>query len=158
MAAKGEGGVAGDPAGAGQARGMNAHASAILLGVKDMATSKRFYSTGVGWKVEHDHGVSVFFVPHGDTQIGFYGHDGLAALVGVRPEGSGFAGMVLNYIVRSEARVDEILDLARKAGASVTKPAVKEKWGGYEGAFSDPDGYIWRVIFHAQAGDQAYSE
>ena len=158
MAAKSESGVRSDPESAGRTRGMNAHASAIILGVKDMEASKRFYTEGLGWKVEHDYGISVFFVPHGGTLVGFYGRDGLAASVGVRPDGSGFTGIVLNYVVRSEARVDEILNQAEKAGAKITKPAGREKWGGYGGAFADPDGYVWQVAFSAQGSNQPYAE
>ena len=140
------------------AASMNAHASAILLGVRDMAASKRFYTEGLGWKVQDDYGISVFFVPHGGTLLGFYGRDGLAANAGVSPDGSGFPGMVLNYVVRSEARVNEILGQAEKAGARVTKPAGKEKWGGYGGAFADPDGYIWQIGDSAQGANQPYAE
>jgi uncharacterized protein len=122
---------------------MNAHVSSILLGVRDMDRSKRFYTEGLGWKVEHDYGVSVFFVSHGGSLVGFYGRDGLAANVGVSPEGSGFSGLVLTYVVRSEARVDEIMAEAERAGARILKPAATLQWGGYGGSFADPDGYIW---------------
>ena len=57
---------------------MNSHVSAILLGVKDMERSKRFYVDGLGWKVESDYKISVFFVSHGGTLVGFYGREGLA--------------------------------------------------------------------------------
>ena len=53
---------------------------------------------------------SVFFVPHGGSLVGFYGREGLADMVGASPDGSGFSGVVFNYVVRSEARVDEVLD------------------------------------------------
>src|SRR5213594_4989196 len=128
-----------------QGRGMNAHVSAILLGVKDMEKSKRFYTEGLGWKIQHDYGISVFFVPHGGSLVGFYGREGLAADVGVNPQGSGFSGLALNYVVRSEKRVDEVMDEAKKAGARILKPAAKLQWGGYGGSFADPDGYVWRV-------------
>jgi uncharacterized protein len=109
---------------------MNAHVSSILLGVEDMDRSKRFYMDGLGWQVEQDYGVSVFFEPHGGSLVGFYGRDGLAAQVGTSPEGSGFKGMVLNYVVRSEARVEEIITDAEKAGAMILKPAATLPWGG----------------------------
>jgi hypothetical protein len=67
--------------------GMNAHVSAILLGVRDMERSKRFYTDGLGWTVQQDFGISVFFVPHGGSLVGFYGRDGLAADGGVSPRG-----------------------------------------------------------------------
>ena len=94
---------------------MNAHVSAILLGVEDMERSKRFY-TELGWKVQHDWKVSVLFVPHGGSMVGFYGRDGLADMVGVPRGGDGFSGVVFNYVVRSEGRVDQVLDEAKRAG------------------------------------------
>jgi len=137
---------------------MNSHVSSILLGVRDMARSKRFYTEGLGWKVKDDWGISVFFVPHGGSIVGFYGREGLAASVGVNAEGTGFCGLVFNYIVRSEARVDEVMAEAKKAGAKILKPAQKEQWGGYTGAFADPDGYVWGIGYSTQGKDQPYAE
>jgi len=137
---------------------MNAHVSSILLGVRDMNRSKRFYTEGLGWKVQKDYGVSVFFVQNGGSVVGFYGRDGLAASVGLSPEGSGFNGMTLNYVVRSEARVDEIMAEAERAGAAILKPAATLPWGGYGGAFADPDGYIWSIGYSARGNDQPYAE
>ena len=64
---------------------MQAHVSSILLGVQDMDRSKRFYTEGLGWEVQNDYKISVFFVPHGGSLVGFYGRDGLAGMVGVSP-------------------------------------------------------------------------
>src|ERR671918_802323 len=128
---------------------MNSHVSSILLGVKDMERSKRFYTEGLGWKVQNDWGISVFFVPHGGSIVGFYGRDGLADMVGVKPDGNGFRGIVFNYIVRSEDRVDAVLGEAKKAGGTILKPAAKLEWGGYGGTFADPDGYVWSIGYSA---------
>jgi uncharacterized protein len=137
---------------------MNSHVSAILLGVKDMERSKRFYADGLGWKVESDYKISVFFVPHGGSLVGFYGREGLADMVGVSPDGSGFSGVVFNYVVRSEARVDEVMEEAKKAGANILKSAAKLQWGGYGGSFADPDGYIWNIGYSAVGENQPYAE
>ena len=137
---------------------MNAHVSSILLGVRDMELSKRFYVDGLGWKIQHDYGVSVFFEPDGGSPVGFYGREGLADQVGTSPEGSGFSGLVLTYVVRSEARVDEIMAQAGEAGATILKPAATQEWGGYGGSFADPDGYIWSIGYSAQGKDQPYAE
>src|SRR5215475_10131776 len=40
-------------------QGMKAHVSSILLGVQDMDRSKRFYTEGLGWEVQHDYKISV---------------------------------------------------------------------------------------------------
>src|SRR5205814_8922128 len=103
---------------------MNAHVSASLLGVNDMVKSKRFYTEGLGWKVQNDYKISVFFVPHGGSLVGFYGRDWLAGMVVVSPEGSGFSGVVFTYVVCSEDRVDEVLDEAMKAGGKILKLAA----------------------------------
>jgi hypothetical protein len=137
---------------------MNSHVSAILLGVNDMERSKRFYVDGLGWKVQDDYKISVFFVPHGGSIVGFYGRDGLAQMVGANPGGGGFSGIVFNYIVRSEARVNEVMEEADKAGATILKPAGRLDWGGYGGTFADPDGYVWSIGYSAQGRDQPYAE
>ncbi len=137
---------------------MNAHVSAILLGVSDMERSKAFYVDGLGWEVENDWHISVFFVAHGGSKVGFYGRDGLADMVGADAPGSGFSGIVFNYVVRSEGRVDEVIAEARAAGATILKPAAALQWGGYGGTFADPDGYVWSVGYSAQGEDQPYAE
>jgi uncharacterized protein len=100
----------------------------------------------------------VFFVPHGGSLVGFYGRDGFADMVGVKPDGNGFSGIVFNYVVRSESRVDEVLDEAKRAGGKILKPAAKLQWGGYGGTFADPDGYVWNIGYSAQGKDQPYAE
>ncbi len=137
---------------------MNSHVSAILLGVKDMEQSKRFYTEGLGWKVQQDFKISVFFVTNGSSRVGFYSREGLAEMVGVNSTGSGFSGIVFTYVVRSEERVNEILEEAKKAGAKILKPAAKLEWGGYGGSFADPDGYIWNIGYSAVGQNQPYAE
>src|SRR5262249_33557653 len=119
---------------------MKAHVSSILLGVEDMDRSKRFYTEGLGWQIQDDYKISVFFVRHGGSLVGFYRRGGLAGMVGVSPQGSGFSGVVFNYVVRSEDRVGEVLEEAKKAGGTILKPAAKLAWGGYGGLFGPPGG------------------
>ena len=137
---------------------MKAHVSSILLGVRDMDRAKKFYTEGLGWKVQSDFGISVFFESDGASPVGFYGRDGLAAQVGTDPDGSGFSGVVLTYVVRSEARVEEVIAEAQAAGATVLNPAGALPWGGYGGTFADPDGYIWSIGYSDHAPDHPYAE
>src|SRR2546429_9906822 len=115
-------------------QGMQAHVSSILLGVQDMDRSRRFYTEGLGWKVQNDYKISVFFVPHGGSLVGFYGRDGLAGMVGVSPEGSGFNGVVFNYVGRSEDRLHVVLDEAKQAGGRKLQPAGERAVGRGGGA------------------------
>jgi uncharacterized glyoxalase superfamily protein PhnB len=82
----------------------------------------------------------------------------ITTLLAAARAGSGFSGVVFNYVVRSEDRVDEVLDEAKKAGGKILKPAAKLQWGGYDGSFADPDGYIWNIGYSAQGTDQPYAE
>ncbi|MBB5779324.1 VOC family protein [Nonomuraea jabiensis] len=100
----------------------------------------------------------MFFASDGASPVGFYGRDGLADMVGTSRDGSGLGGLVLTYVVRSEARVDEIMAEAEKAGATILKPAGALPWGGYGGTFADPDGYIWSLGHSAHGQDQPYAE
>ena len=58
--------------------------SSILLGVQDMERSKRFYTEGLGWEVQNDYKISVFFVPHGGS---FADPDGYIWNIGYSAEG-----------------------------------------------------------------------
>jgi uncharacterized protein len=129
---------------------MNPQINAVLLGVKDMARAKKFYAEGLGCPVHQDHpGFVSFSLGEGTTSLGIYPWDDLAKDAGVAPEGSGFHGFTLSYIVPATQRVDEVMGQAEKAGARILKPAAKQQWGGYSGTFSDLDGYVWKVASNA---------
>ena len=68
----------------------------------------------------------------------------LAADSGV-PDPGGFGGFALAYNVRSPAEADAVLEEARAAGATITRPGGATFWGGYSGVFIDPDGHPWEV-------------
>jgi uncharacterized glyoxalase superfamily protein PhnB len=53
----------------------------------------------------------------------------------------------LGYFVASKDEVDQILNQAKAAGATVTDPAHDRPWGIYSGYFRDPDGHLWEVIW-----------
>jgi uncharacterized protein len=72
------------------------------------------------------------------TAFALFPWDALAGDAGVTADGSGFRGVTLSYIVRSEERVDEVLDEARRAGGRIVKLAKRAPWGGYSGYFADP--------------------
>lgn len=124
---------------------MNPEINAILIGVKDMNRSKKFYGEGLGCPIENDYPQFVSFkLGNGSPKLGLYPREALAADAGVPPDGSGFNGVTLNYIVKSSERVDDVLGQAERAGAKIVKPAQKVQWG-YFGYFADPDGYLWKV-------------
>lgn len=138
---------------------MKAHLSGIQLGVADLDRAKRFYGEKLGWRIEIDQPFFVSFAPEdGSSAVGLYPRAFLAADAGVAPEGSGFRGFTLSYIVRSDDRVDAVLAEAEGAGATIVKPAQRAPWGGYFGYFADPDGYLWKVVTGTYEVDGATRE
>jgi catechol 2,3-dioxygenase-like lactoylglutathione lyase family enzyme len=119
--------------------------NSILIGVDDLARSKKFYADGLGCPIESDYPQFVSFkLGNGSPTFGLYPRAALAADAGVSPEGSGFGGVTMHYLVKSSEQVDAVMDRARGAGAKIVKPAQKLQWG-YSGWFSDPDGFLWKV-------------
>lgn len=126
---------------------MNPQISVVTLGVSDLNRGKQFYGEGLGCSIEQDHpGFVSFNLGNGSSRLALYTWDALAADAGVTADGSGFRGVTLNYIVQSSERVDEVLAQAKRAGGTIAKPAQSAQWGGYFGYFSDPDGYLWKVV------------
>jgi catechol 2,3-dioxygenase-like lactoylglutathione lyase family enzyme len=136
---------------------MKPHISAITLGVKDLGRSKDFYGRGLGWPILMDYPQWVALsINEGTSMLGLISVEGLAHDAGVSAEGSGFRGVTLSYLVRSEERVAELLVEAERAGGTIVKPAERAPWGGTSGFFTDPDGFLWKVA--SGTGDQPFAE
>jgi uncharacterized protein len=120
--------------------------TAVMIGVEDLSRSKKFYGDGLGCKIDQDHpNFASFDLGDGSSSLALYEWEAAAKDAGVSPEGSGFRGISLHYIVPSSEEVDEVMGSAVAAGGNVVKEAAPAQWGGYYGYFSDPDGYLWKV-------------
>jgi uncharacterized protein len=125
---------------------MPVQVTAIMLGVEDLARSKKFYGEGLGCAIEQDYPNFVKFnLGDGSSSLALYQRKAAAQEAGVSSEGSGFRGVSFHYIVPSREAVDEAMGKAVAAGGGVVKEAAAAQWGGYFGYFSDPDGYLWKV-------------
>ncbi|MFH8370625.1 glyoxalase [Streptomyces sp. NPDC018031] len=83
---------------------------------------------------------------------GFYAAFGVDRYIRLRASeahSTGFRGFTMALTVSGPATVDGFLDAARKAGATVLKPAAKSLWG-YSGVIQAPDGTIWKVATSAK--------
>ena len=120
--------------------------TAIMIGVEDLARSKKFYGEGLGCTIDQDYPNFVSFnLGDRSSSLALYQWEAAAQDAGVSSEGSGFRGVSFHFIVPSREAVDEVMGKAMAAGGSVVKEAAAAQWGGYFGYFSDPDGYLWKV-------------
>ncbi|GAB2021471.1 VOC family protein [Pseudolactococcus yaeyamensis] len=121
----------------------------ICLGVKNMTESIHFYRDGLGFEtnIKEDNPDVIFFNTNG-TKFELYPLDLLAEDIDEEnpPKiATGFAGITLAYNAKSQKEVDQVIELARRAGGNVVKEPIKVFWGGYSGYFTDPNGYYWEV-------------
>ena len=120
--------------------------TSIIIGVEDLARSRKFYGDGLGCTIAQDHPNFVSFnLGDGSSSLALYQWEAAAEDAGVSSEGSGFRGVSFHHIVPSREAVDELIGRAAAAGGSVVKEAAAAPWGGYFGYFSDPDGHLWKV-------------
>jgi predicted lactoylglutathione lyase len=121
---------------------MEQRVSLITLGVADVAASRAFYER-LGWTVGMDVQETVFF-QIGGSVLTLWSRDKLAEDSGVSDSG-GWGGVTLAHNVGSREEVDEIVERARAAGATVTRDPAETFYGGYAGVFTDPDGHPWEI-------------
>lgn len=120
----------------------------VTLGVRDFASSVRFYEMlGFVRKVRAT-GDEVAFFDAGGVVLALYRWKDLAAdaKLAAEPAPAAFRGMTLAWNRASPDEVDQGLARATKAGATLLKPAEKTHYGGYSGYFADPDGHVWEVV------------
>jgi catechol 2,3-dioxygenase-like lactoylglutathione lyase family enzyme len=122
----------------------------ITLGVEDINRALRFYRDGLGFSttVAEEDPAIVFFQSEGVT-LALCPRAGLARDIDESnpPEGAGFSGTTLAYVVKEREQVEQVLALAEKAGGRIAKRPQEAFWGGYHGYFADPDGYYWEVMY-----------
>lgn len=125
---------------------MEPRVSLITLGVADVGRSRRFYEA-LGWQGQEVEG-TVFFQAGGLALV-LWSRALLATDSGIDGDtGASFGGIVLAHNVRSTEEVDELVEAARGAGATVTRRPAATFYGGYAGCFRDPDGHTWEVAFN----------
>jgi hypothetical protein len=125
---------------------MDQRISFITLAVADLEATRRFYLDGLGWTAELYVPGDVLMIRTGEHLIlSLWAEPGFESEVGPIRRGEGIVPMTIAHNVRTEAEVDEVLELARKAGADPVSTAERRDWGGYTGYFADPDGFRWEI-------------
>lgn len=122
---------------------MEQRVSLVTLGVADVHRARAFYER-LGWQGQEVEETVLFQA--GGIAVALWARDKLARDCGVAGgQTSDFSGVALAHNVRSDAEVDEVIEAAEAAGATITRPPAKTFYGGYAGVFADPDGHLWEI-------------
>jgi catechol 2,3-dioxygenase-like lactoylglutathione lyase family enzyme len=113
---------------------MEQRISLVTLGVNDLPRARAFYEA-LGWKGAQQPDNEVVFFQAGRMIFGLWTALG----------GHGAPGIELAHNVRSRKEVDALLADVERAGGTIVRRPVATDWGGYSGAFADPEGYVWEV-------------
>jgi len=124
--------------------------SLITLGVSDYERAKVFYGR-LGWSVDWEAEQTAFLEANGVVLV-LWDRAKLAADMGVPDDGAKWGGIALAHNVGSHGEVDEIVEAARAAGAQITREPADTFYGGYAGAFRDPDGHVWEIAHNPGFG------
>jgi uncharacterized protein len=120
--------------------------SLVTLGVRDLARARAFYER-LGWDTGAAPEDDVVFFQAGGMIVALWDRGRLAEDSGVEDAG-GWGGVTLAYNTRSPEEVDAVIEEARGAGADIVREAGETFWGGYSGAFVDPEGHPWEIAYN----------
>jgi uncharacterized protein len=134
---------------------MQPRVTLITLAVDDLQRALRFYRDGLGLPSagivgeEFEHGAVAFFDLALGLKLAVWPRRSLAHDTGLPVTPRSATEFCIAHNVTSREEVDAVMEEARRAGATVAKPAGPTFWGGYAGYFQDPDGHLWEVAFNA---------
>lgn len=126
---------------------MDQRISFVTLAVADLDASRRFYLDGLGWRADLDVDDVVMIRAGERLVLSLWERAGFEAEVGPVRTGPGHVPVTFSHNVATRAEVLDVLETARRAGASVGE-ARERAWGGFTGYFTDPDGFHWEVAWN----------
>jgi uncharacterized protein len=128
---------------------MEQRVSLITLAVKDLARSRAFYETGLGWRPAFSSD-EVAFYQIGGAVLSLFSLSSFLEDTRLSPESIKTGTVALAHNVGSREDVDAVMNQAAQAGARILKPPQQTPLGGYSGYFADPDGQPWEVAFNPE--------
>ena len=126
----------------------------LTLGVDDLERAVKFYRDGLGLPTkgivgtQFEHGAVAFFELEAGIKLAVFPRNDLALDAKIDRTPPSRTEFSIGHLVDSKNEVDEVMELARKAGARIVKPGQDAFWGGYHGYFQDPDGHLWEIAWN----------
>ncbi len=135
---------------------MKPRITVLTIGVDDLEASLRFYRDGLGLPTqgivgtEFEHGAVAFFELQAGLILAIWRRADLAHDAGIPQSVPSPTDLSIGHNVGSREQVDEVMEQAKRAGATIVKPARDTFYGGYAGYFQDPDAHLWEVAWNPE--------
>ena len=135
---------------------MKPRISVLTLGVDDLERAVAFYRDGLGLPTagivgtEFEHGAVAFFDLQPALMLAVWARNNIAHDTGLPKSAPSPTDFTIGHNVRRKEDVDELMEQARTAGATIIKAAQDTFYGGYAGYFQDPDGHLWEIVWNPQ--------
>ncbi len=126
----------------------------LTLGVDDLEKSLAFYRDGLGLPTEgivgteFERGAVAFFDLQPGLMLAIWPRTNIAWDANLSTAAASPTEFTIGHNVNSKQDVDAVMEQAKRAGATITKPAGETFWGGYAGYFQDPDGHLWEIAWN----------
>jgi uncharacterized protein len=125
---------------------MQQQISVITLGVTDLASSRRFYGEGFGWKPVFQNEEIIFYQMNGFV-LGTWLTPRLEADM-QRDRLSRTGAFSLAHNVATKDDVAPTIERLARFGGSVLRAADAPPHGGLRGYVADPDGHAWEIAWN----------
>ena len=135
---------------------MKPRITVITVGVNNLEKAVEFYKNGLGFPTEgivgteFEHGAVAFFDLQNGLKLALWPRTSIAHDTNIPLQSPSATEITFGHNVGSKQEVDDIMEQARRAGATIVKSAQDTFWGGYSGYFQDPDGHVWEVVWNSQ--------
>jgi uncharacterized protein len=126
----------------------------LTLGVDNLERAVAFYRDGLGLATEgiigkeFEHGAVAFFDLQSQLKLAVWAQDDLAHDASLPKTARCPTGFTIGHNVSQKSEVDDVMEQARRAGATIVKEAQDTFYGGYAGYFQDPDGHVWEIVWN----------
>ncbi|MPR12051.1 VOC family protein [Microvirga tunisiensis] len=133
---------------------MKPRISVLTLGVDNLERAVAFYRDGLGLATEgiigkeFEHGAVAFFDLQSQLKLAVWAQDDLAHDASLPKTARCPTGFTIGHNVSQKSEVDDVMEQARRAGATIVKEAQDTFYGGYAGCFQDPDGHVWEIVWN----------
>lgn len=109
--------------------------SVITLGVSDLEKAVEFYRDGLGLPTqgiigkEFEFGAVAFFDLQNGLKLALWPRESIAHDTGLTEHNISSLEFTIGHNVINKKEVDEVMEMAKKAGAKIVKPASDTFWG-----------------------------